>query len=166
MRRPRDKGRCTGDCCRQFTLPLSPEQLRKGYELWLARGSGHLMEMSATDGAKYGPIYSDIHLIYPMVVYIGFRVPPAGTNPTDYELRLGKRESEHFYSCKHLGETGDCTIYEHRPRMCRRFPYGHRCQYQGCTWGEQRAVRETKAQTEKRWQALKGLRLDKEIKKP
>lgn len=30
----------------------------------------------------------------------------------------------------------DCTIYETRPRMCRNYPYGRPCNFDGCTFSE------------------------------
>lgn len=34
------------------------------------------------------------------------------------------------YTCRHWDEeTGLCGVYEDRPRMCRDFPYGRRCDY-------------------------------------
>ena len=40
----------------------------------------------------------------------------------------------HFYSCKNLSATGDCSVYGTRPAMCREFPYdGKQCPFKGCT---------------------------------
>ncbi len=58
----------------------------------------------------------DVHLIAPMLIPIK-------------ELR-----GEWLYTCKHLRKTGDCGIYEHRPRMCREFPGEHRpCPFPICS---------------------------------
>ncbi len=37
------------------------------------------------------------------------------------------------YSCRNLTPSGDCAIYETRPRMCAAYPYGGRCIERGCT---------------------------------
>lgn len=45
-----------------------------------------------------------------------------------------------WYTCKffkqHEDGTGDCTIYERRPKMCRDYPgysQGNSCSFKGCT---------------------------------
>lgn len=40
-----------------------------------------------------------------------------------------------WYTCRHLQPSGDCGAYEARPSMCRDYPYGHACCFDGCTWG-------------------------------
>ena len=43
------------------------------------------------------------------------------------------------YRCKHWDpETGDCTIYDIRPQMCRDYPGAHGCNYAACTWHSRR----------------------------
>ncbi len=37
------------------------------------------------------------------------------------------------YTCRHLAENGDCSVYDRRPRMCSEYPYGGRCMFPGCT---------------------------------
>ena len=37
------------------------------------------------------------------------------------------------FTCRHIADNGDCSIYENRPDMCSKYPYGDRCSYQGCT---------------------------------
>jgi len=102
--------KCGGACCRRFTLPYPPEQLKEKYLAWYRRDY------------ERETIPQDIHLIYPMVTYLGFmRSEPYQQN----EL--------HWYTCKHLDEeTSLCKIYEIRPKMCREFPYESKCPYSGC----------------------------------
>lgn len=39
----------------------------------------------------------------------------------------------HNFTCRHWDEsTRLCGIYEDRPKMCRRFPYGKKCPF-GCS---------------------------------
>lgn len=40
---------------------------------------------------------------------------------------------ERHFMCRHWDEaTGLCSVYAHRPEMCRRFPAGGSCGYEGC----------------------------------
>jgi Fe-S-cluster containining protein len=46
------------------------------------------------------------------------------------------------YTCKYHLPSGDCGIYEHRPRMCRDHPHYNRgasCDYTECTYANQEA---------------------------
>lgn len=104
--------RCTGHCCRRFALPLSPEELKKHYDDWRSQ-------------SKETPHVQDIWLIAPMAKYVGFLYK----SPNGDKLSKGA----YYYSCKHLGENGDCTIYEMRPKMCADYPYGDKCEYVDCT---------------------------------
>lgn len=108
--------RCTGDCCRSFPLGHSPEEMAANYRAWRSKGKG--------------PIINDIFLIWPMIRHLGF----FDKNPTAPEK--GSTSGEHYYSCIHLNDFGDCGIYEDRPAMCRDYPYGIKCQYPGCEWDD------------------------------
>lgn len=154
--------RCTGHCCQNFYMPLSPDELERGYRRWSTDG-GTQIQMN---GKRDSPIYRDIHLIAPMVVYLG---PDAKmsrcVNPTD-ETLLGKPElPSHRYRCKHFDPKAKvCTIYDIRPAMCRDYPGEDwpnasiekraTCNYAGCTWKARKAKRETKAQLRDRLKAL------------
>ncbi|MCM2322164.1 MAG: YkgJ family cysteine cluster protein [Oligoflexia bacterium] len=55
------------------------------------------------------------------------RDPSTSTVPDVYLIApmlipLRKIREEWLYTCKHLHKSGDCGIYERRPRMCRDFP--------------------------------------------
>ena len=131
--------RCTGHCCREFYLPNSPDELRFSYAQWLKRGYREEEPMRMGHGffshglVKSGPgVIWDIHLIYPMVRYLGKRFPPEG-------LLVEHQGEGHWYTCIHFtpspdGHGGDCGIYDFRPAMCRDYPYGGTCKYKGCTW--------------------------------
>ena len=153
------KDRCTGHCCQNFYLPFSPEDIDRAYRRWSTQfgqiGATHHVTMN---GAEYGPIVVDIHLIAPMVVHLGYDgIVPRRVNLTDEEL-LGKPEiPAHRYRCKHYDpKMKVCTIYEIRPQMCRDYPgkEGATCNYAGCTWKARKAKRETKAQRRDRLKAL------------
>jgi Fe-S-cluster containining protein len=97
--------RCSGNCCKDFYLPISPK------ELWLSykKFKGEIEDDKVT-------IIQDIEIIYPMVKF----------------LRIDER-GNHKYSCKHL-KRGNCSIYKTRPKMCRDYPYGKACIIPGYTW--------------------------------
>ena len=42
-------------------------------------------------------------------------------------------ETGYHYTCRAYDEeTGDCTIYEDRPQMCKDFPGNGGCEFPGC----------------------------------
>jgi Fe-S-cluster containining protein len=45
------------------------------------------------------------------------------------------------FSCRHLSGSGDCSIYEERPRMCRQYPMDEACSFEGCTLEPANALR-------------------------
>jgi Fe-S-cluster containining protein len=113
--------RCTGHCCRCFTLPVSPVEI--GQRLLKAR--------------RGEPTTLDIETIAAMLIYKGghYRNPEArGSFDDEPGYRL-----VHFYGCKHLTVAGDCGIYDRRPHFCRSFPEPHQrnetghCEFKGCT---------------------------------
>lgn len=98
------EGRCTGHCCRKFPLPYSLEELNEGK----SRETGR-------------PLEPDWPFIADMVILLG-------------EGKYGDGRKSYLYTCRHLDTvTGDCTVYEQRPRMCRDYPYGNECPIDGCT---------------------------------
>lgn len=108
-----ETARCTGHCCRGFTIPYSPAQLQSALAATRAR-------VPPAPGLK---IPLDVEDIAPMAVPIEFVRPPADEGRPDYWR----------YRCKHLASNGDCTIYARRPDMCVRYPYGKACPFDGCT---------------------------------
>jgi Fe-S-cluster containining protein len=142
---PRKKiDRCTGHCCRHFTLAMSPDELWEAYRRWLYGGADALFMKPQPQSEylkapiSYGRVFRDIHLVAPMVRYLGYMEPPIKlVNPEN----AGKA---HYYTCKHLAENGDCTIYEHRPDMCRAYPNGHECEFAECTWKSMKAKKRKK----------------------
>lgn len=99
--------RCTGHCCRDFHLPVSPMELEFQKKRQTQLGS-----------SRFG---SDILKIANMVIY-RFSAKFRGV--------ITNR-----YTCKNYNkETGDCMDYENRPRMCSEYPYGKVCDYKDCTY--------------------------------
>lgn len=110
--------RCSGHCCESFTMPQSPERIWEMYKDWQSRGGA---------SGRLWPQLNDIHIIAPMLIYLGM----VDVDPAD-GMKLA--EPIHRYTCKHYDkETNGCSIYEFRPQMCRDYPYGSRCRYEGCT---------------------------------
>jgi Fe-S-cluster containining protein len=149
------KNRCTGQCCKAFSLPYSPEELKQQYEAWK-------LGSRATDGLRMRGVASsfdrhdslsiitggsdpEIYLIYPMLEYLG----QMKENPLPLINPMPKNLSSdwpgmHMYSCKHFDdEEKVCTIYDNRPSMCRRYGTEKQpCEFKKCTWqGHQESKR-------------------------
>lgn len=127
--------RCTGHCCKRFFLPCSPKELWEKYEDWIRFGGklaeffreGTIMPPEPRQAITWA---EDVWLIAPMVRLVQV-LEPGDTNP----INPSDPPSEYKgYSCVHLQENGDCGIYEHRPGLCRRYPYGQPCVYEECTY--------------------------------
>lgn len=145
--------RCTGHCCREFWLGFSPEELMGAYHRWQQGGRGERATMSGTSQERE---LAEIHLIAPMVIHLGYTdQDPRRVNPTDADLK-GEKIKGHRYRCKHWdSKTGDCTIYDIRPVMCRDYPgRGKGCNYAACTWRSRKAKKETRAERAKRRRRL------------
>jgi Fe-S-cluster containining protein len=117
--------RCTGHCCRDFTLPFSPGEL-----------SGAVGDnIRAMNEELRGELLTqqcwerDLIQIHDMVVYLG-----------NYGTDDFKERAWH-YRCKNIQDNGDCGIYQTRPGMCRRFPSSGHCGYSACNWTEAREGR-------------------------
>lgn len=108
--------RCTGHCCKAFILPYGPEDLS-------------IRITAGLDGSHPMGRVEDGEQIRDMVIFLGTTDQGwPGANPAlDGSLH-------HYYTCKHHdAESGDCKIYDQRPGMCRRYPYGEPCKIPGCT---------------------------------
>jgi Fe-S-cluster containining protein len=158
--------RCKGHCCRAFFLPCSPEELEAHYHRWLEYRSAIRCLTSLTMDSKrvHMPelnVIQDIHLIYPMVRYLGaFKRPPYRE-----VVSTGDSVLKHYYTCKHFDpKTSNCTIYAIRPVMCRDYPYGRGCNYADCTWSGHKQL-PVKKQAEKSILSLDGEIAEKEYVK-
>ena len=108
------KQRCTGHCCKRFTLPYSPEDIQAQAEAH-ERGDKSWLDSKGGKHMKFNP---DIEQIANMIIY----------------LDRGEKNDLYLYTCGNLDkETGNCKIYEDRPSMCREYPYGKKCNFKGCT---------------------------------
>ncbi len=111
-------------------------------------------------GSEPIPLFQDIHLIAPMVTYLGKfdRTPRAAKQINEHDdIILGGKykQPKHYYSCKHFDPKAKlCTIYEMRPAMCRNYPNGHECNYVGCTWLDNKAKKETPKKRRERLRVL------------
>lgn len=115
--------RCCGDCCRNFPLSASLEDLRESVERDRAG-------LEPIPGKNYT---TDAEIVLDMVI-------PLGTKPNS------QGEPTMYYSCRHLRENGDCGIYLNRPAVCRDYPSyamhrpegerhkGKRCEHKNCNW--------------------------------
>lgn len=119
--------RCSGDCCKRFYLPLTPDELK--YE--------------ATREDRYEKIRfnpKEMEQIYGMVIALA----PSKDSKVGVDGFSAPPESGWYYTCKNFDtQTGNCLIYETRPDMCRDYPfygegYRNRCTYENCTWEEAR----------------------------
>lgn len=105
--------RCTGHCCRYFSVG-PPEEAAAQLNRLIARGGDS----------------GDAQKVKDLLIYRGYF-----TNPLNED-----QEPEHWYTCKHFvvdeEYDGHCAIYEERPMMCRKYPNGEACAYAktGCSW--------------------------------
>lgn len=106
--------RCTGHCCRAFTLSYAPDELAR-----LAK--------------REGPSGDAFH-VYAMALHIGkFKVNPVSG------IEYGAARD--VYACLYYdADAGDCRGYDERPRMCREYPYGDPCREPDCTWKSAQAI--------------------------
>lgn len=113
--------RCTGHCCRSFFLSVSLDELKED-----------VLRFERGESPRFDP--NDTPKLVNMLVLI--REGTADEHPFVEHVDRGAPSSTKgfYYTCKHLdANTGDCTDYENRPDMCRRYPYGGRCTYKDCT---------------------------------
>jgi len=115
--------RCTGACCREFVLSgigHTPEEI-----------DAHLRAR-----AIEGTFIAD--MIIPLRPVEAGTLLPNGSISGDPPLGGGW-----IFTCRHFDEAaGNCTAYALRPRMCRSYPYGSRCEHgDRCTWDAAREGR-------------------------
>lgn len=99
--------RCTGHCCKNFWLPLSPMEVA--------------FQGKLADHGKSRWNLEDMKKIRDMVVY----------------LRPDKEKGHRYTCKHFDASTGNCTNYTNRPTMCANFPYGKPCPYKKCTMTEE-----------------------------
>ena len=110
--------RCTGHCCKKFTLPFTPAKLRL-----LFTGKGD----ASFDGEVHRYDAKEIQTVFLMSKFLGM----SKTDPADGSELIN---SVPVYTCRNYNEvTNDYNIYDHRPVMCRKYPNGEKCRYTECT---------------------------------
>lgn len=124
--------RCTGNCCRCFTLNIPIETIREYVHRIRQR-------------VPVGPLTreeNETEMLADMLIPLGYldHHPDAPAWFNEQKLR------GHLYTCRHHDRaSGDCLVYENRPSMCSRHPYGTACPYNGCTDPEARLPRPLKS---------------------
>ena len=114
---------CNGSCCERFHLPVSYEELKVNYQAWRRK-----QKQYDWNGERKNTTL-DIFIIFPMVI------PLNDGKPAKYGAATGEATEieTYHYTCKHFDkETRKCGIYDIRPHVCRDFPHGKPCQYEGC----------------------------------
>ena len=160
-------GRCMGDCCKDIGLDASPETLERAYFNYLNSKKNGREFVSYTsmskktgrlDGENIGVIYSEIDLLYPMLTFLRKdNIHPDGEKKIEGNV--------YHYSCKHLDrKTGDCTIYNIRPSMCRHFASETICHYKSCKWDKQIEARKKEVIDVRKKIAAERKKRDKKMK--
>lgn len=137
--------RCTGHCCEEFTLPFGPDELWASYSRWLRhlhQNDQDLLKGSTLPDKPMSPLYTDIHLVAPMVTYLGY-------GPVRYKMvdpgPVGKIRKFHRYTCKHFdSKKRVCSIYEFRPQVCRTHGVNYKCNYAACKWKDHKELKPKK----------------------
>ncbi len=93
--------RCSGDCCRDFPLTVSPARLGELYA-----------------NARILPVLSEFERDVIFIAEMIVELP-------------GEADEDRRYTCRHFDATkGLCRVYDQRPAMCRNYPeydYGGSC---------------------------------------
>jgi len=130
--------RCTGHCCTCFTLggALTYEDLqtlaRRARQM--KKGYHYKKPFKASNGYRFWGSVIDIQIVADMVIMLGFFEYP--DNPPPIASKYFEVENVGlnvpYFTCRHF--TGNaCGIYADRPHVCRDFPGGRVCPYDGCT---------------------------------
>lgn len=116
--------RCTGACCLDIGLRVSPEEMKESYEAWLKKPN-----LVMANGNKNSTIWHEIWLIYPMLKFLRKdKIHPEF--PWQKQL-----ETIYHYECKHFDKKKKiCTIYDSRPDMCSSYPNKEYCANPECKW--------------------------------
>ena len=171
------KKTCGGAGCRRFILPYSPKEFEEQYRAWLVghRGStGSMVLTKRCDAAgdrgfglarhyleEIVKVDPEIHIIFPMLIYLGY----CDFNPCNPRKKLEMKS--HHYTCKHYDKkTTLCTIYEHRPLMCRRYPNGEPCPFPNCEIpGNKKRLQEQRKREKHQMRATEKLLKEDVVKK-
>jgi len=110
---------CGGQCCAVFYFPRTPQEIRQAIE-----DHG---EFNGLDGMMLAD------MLVPLTPeQVDERIERFGLNAWAEAERRPKK----LFTCKHWDEeTKLCTVYDYRPRMCAKFPYGQECPHCKCVGG-------------------------------
>lgn len=124
--------RCSGHCCMNLGIEVSPEALERSYLEWKA-SPYEKINMTGIETKKI-PAYHEIWLLYPMLQFLyADNIHPDGEAERDDKI--------YHYKCKNFID-GNCSIYAHRPNMCSSFGNDNGCGYKECTWKAAKEKRE------------------------
>jgi Fe-S-cluster containining protein len=99
---------CDGRCCSVFFFPRTPREIAEKIE---------------QDGAFNG---NDGRMVQDMLVPL--TTEEANARAERFGVPAKMISKDHMFTCRHWDEdTRLCTVYEHRPDLCRDFPYGKAC---------------------------------------
>jgi Fe-S-cluster containining protein len=107
--------RCTGHCCRSFSIPYSIRELTRAAEFGRRQTQEYRPERFWYDDRWQKQTY----------------MPEDAAYVADMLIQLPEKDR---FTCRHLLQNGNCGNYAHRPGMCSRYPYGVPCTFNGCTW--------------------------------
>lgn len=133
---PGDGSRCRGGCCLAFPLNVTRAEVREAAPrnpeaAVIDRMLRTLLPGSWSPAGRVGWLLheSDDSM---RAFFEEEAARDADVGNRDFERTLGAR-----YTCANLLPSGDCGIYDSRPSMCRRYPYGRGCDVPGCCWSPQ-----------------------------
>jgi Fe-S-cluster containining protein len=141
--------RCGGHCCKSFTFPFSPEELKRLRESVNNGTNTFINDLGVENSHRYEK--AEIIKISDMLIFQEFNdYDPQldrkyKVEPEADDMRKSRLHSRGFivqesgqlmtykYTCKHFNvEQAICMNYEDRPNMCKIFPNIDGCAYKQC----------------------------------
>ncbi len=130
---PDNLPRCSGHCCKTFSLPISPDQI-KTYKRFVAAGKKRFLFDDGRRAKHYTPV-DEIAKIIDMVIFKRVSQYDSATKKSvNKHNNVGRKHPRIYeYTCKNWDQaTGNCMDYENRPEMCRNHGVNS-CGYTLCT---------------------------------
>lgn len=114
---------CNGSCCAVFFFPSSPAKIDENIE---------------RDGAYNG---NDGRMVSNMLIPLTHDEALARASHFEvgeaHRKQIERHPDSNFYTCRHWDEeTRLCGVYDHRPDLCSKYPYGNACVGCGGVSGE------------------------------
>ena len=130
-------GKCTGVCCKDFTLTQSPMELDIIYHMALKGKVMPSRHIPVPDVLELVPILIYRYASYYVRQCVKFDVNQKSPTRRKYWVKDDQQRYYWHYTCKHHDkETKKCLIYDNRPKMCRNFCCSDSANYPGCTLRE------------------------------